>query len=95
MPVQVRRLESECYSLMQTVATDKLLRSLDTFTAPIMLCDMAARGWPILHANEAWVKRLGAWPACRCILALCNRAVHPVVIEPAFAVLRMGALRSV
>ena len=63
MPDQVRRLESECYSLLQTVATDKVLRGLDAFSAPIMLCDMAARGWPILHANEAWVKRLGGCPA--------------------------------
>ena len=57
---QVRRLESEFFSLLQTAATDKLLRSLDTFQAPIMLCDMGARGWPILHANAPWVKRLGA-----------------------------------
>jgi hypothetical protein len=55
----VRRLESEFFSLLQTAATDKLLRSLDTFAQPIMLCDMGARGWPILHANAGWVKRLG------------------------------------
>ena len=55
---------------MQTVATDKLLRGLDTFSAPIMLCDMAARGWTILHANEAWVKRLGGRPARLAMLLL-------------------------
>ena len=73
MTSQVRRLESEFFSLLQTAVTDTLLRSLDTFAQPIMLCDMGARGWPILHANAGWVKRLGARDPC-----ICHSAVPPL-----------------
>ena len=81
----MRRLESQCFSLLQTVATDKLLRSLDTFSAPIMLCDMLARGWPILHANEAWVKRLGGWA---------RLPVHAGAVQLAYAVAASGCISA-
>ena len=52
---------------------DGLLRSLDALRQPLLLLDMGARGWPILHANEAWTKSMGvsfSHVATTCLLVL-------------------------
>ena len=38
----------------------------------MLLCDMGARGWRILYANEPWSKATGALRGCRvCQLMRC------------------------
>lgn len=46
--------------LLEASAADGMLRTLDTLRRPLLLADMGARGWPCLHANEAWLKHMGA-----------------------------------
>lgn len=55
----VRRIEEQKFDMLHTVATDKLLRSLNAFQQAVVLLDMGARGWPVLFANNAWISRLG------------------------------------
>ncbi|EIE27058.1 hypothetical protein COCSUDRAFT_45719 [Coccomyxa subellipsoidea C-169] len=54
----VRRLEKQQFELLEASAADKMLRTLDTLRRPLLLADMSLRGWPVLHANEAWLKRM-------------------------------------
>ncbi|BDA44488.1 hypothetical protein COCOBI_05-6750 [Coccomyxa sp. Obi] len=54
----VRRLEKQQVEVLEVTAVDGLLRSLDALRQPLLLLDMGARGWPILHANEAWTKSM-------------------------------------
>ncbi|KAK9915679.1 hypothetical protein WJX75_002576 [Coccomyxa subellipsoidea] len=54
----VRRLEKQQFELLEASAADGMLRTLDTLRRPLLLADMGARGWPCLHANEAWLKRM-------------------------------------
>ena len=42
------------------LGTNSLLRTLNAFKQAIFLCDVASRGWPVLHANAAMLERLGA-----------------------------------
>ena len=65
----VRRLEAEQFAGAHAGAAHTLLRSLEAFKRGVLLCDMAARGWRILYANEAWSKATGAAP---CSTALCG-----------------------
>jgi hypothetical protein len=58
----VRRLEAERFAVAHAGAAHTLLRSLEAFKRGVLLCDMAARGWRILYANEAWSKATGAAP---------------------------------
>ena len=55
-----------CQSLRSGCARGaQLLRSLEAFKHAVLLCDMGARGWRILYANEPWSKATGAPRACR------------------------------
>ena len=56
----VRRLEAQTYTEVAKLETNTMLRSLNAFQQAIMLVDVAARGWEILHANNALLQRLGA-----------------------------------
>jgi hypothetical protein len=68
----VRRLEEKKFDLLHTAASDRLLRTLNAFRQAVGLCDMGARGWPILFANDAWISQLGTLPlwAPSCDIAL-------------------------
>ena len=56
----VRRLEAQTYTEVAKLETNTMLRSLNAFQQAIMLVDVAARGWAILHANNALLQKLGA-----------------------------------
>lgn len=56
----VRRLEASKFELLEAAADERLLRSLDAVRRPLLLADLGARGWPVLHANDSWMKSMGA-----------------------------------
>ena len=56
----MRRLEAQTYTEVAKLETNTMLRSLNAFQQAIMLVDVAARGWEILHANNALLQKLGA-----------------------------------
>jgi len=56
----VRRLEASKFEVLEAAADDKLLRSLDVVRRPLLLADLGARGWPVLHANDSWMQSMGA-----------------------------------
>ena len=58
----VRRLEAQTHTEVAKLETNTMLRSLNAFQQAIMLVDVAARGWEILHANNALLQKLGACP---------------------------------
>ena len=55
----VRRLEAATHTEVAKLGTNNLLRTLNAFNQAIFLCDVASRGWPVLHANAAMLERLG------------------------------------
>ncbi len=87
---------------------DGLLRSLDALRQPLLLLDMGARGWPILHANEAWTKSMGgfprrlftSWKLCRERSWLCFRCclytleTLPMAVVVVFSVLTLPCRSS-
>jgi hypothetical protein len=58
----VRRLEAQTHVKVAQLETTSMLRTLNAFGQAIMLCDVAARGWPVLHANDALLQQLGEAP---------------------------------
>ncbi len=55
----VRRLEAATHTEVAKLGTNSLLRTLNAFKQAIFLCDVASRGWPVLHANDAMLEHLG------------------------------------
>lgn len=55
----VRRLEAQTHVKVAQLEATSMLRTLNAFKQAIMLCDVAARGWPVLHANDALLQQLG------------------------------------
>lgn len=55
----VRRLEAATHTEVAKMGSDSLLRTLNAFRQAIFLCDVASRGWPVLHANDAMLEHLG------------------------------------
>ncbi len=55
----VRRLEAATHTEVAKLGTNNLLRTLNAFKQAIFLCDVASRGWPVLHANAAMLEHLG------------------------------------
>ena len=55
----VRRLEAQTHVKVAELEATSMLRTLNAFKQAIMLCDVAARGWPVLHANNALLQQLG------------------------------------
>lgn len=60
LPQVVRRLEAQTHAKVAQLEATSMLRTLNAFKQAIMLCDVAARGWPVLHANDALLQQLGA-----------------------------------
>ena len=58
----VRRLEAATHTEVAKMGTNNMLRTLNAFKQAIFLCDVASRGWPVLHANAAMLEHLGAVP---------------------------------
>ena len=69
----VRRLEAATHTEVAKMGTDSLLRTLNAFKQAIFLCDVASRGWPVLHANAAVLEHLGT-VLCLAILGEISRA---------------------
>ena len=59
LPQVVRRLEAATHTEVAKIGTNNLLRTLNAFKQAIFLCDVASRGWPVLHANAAMLEHLG------------------------------------
>lgn len=72
----VRRLEAQTHTEVAKLETDSRLRALNAFKQAIMLCDVAAQGWPVLHANNALLAQLGGAAAGRPL----TRALHALQI---------------
>lgn len=69
----MRRLEAQTHTEVAKLETNTMLRSLNAFQQAIMLVDVAARGWEILHANNALLQKLGVCTG-RCLSLQCSWA---------------------
>ena len=76
----VRRLEAQTYTEVAKLETNTMLRSLNAFQQAIMLVDVAARGWEILHANDALLQKLGARLAMPVSALPPGRPVHGLIL---------------
>ena len=80
----VRRLEAQTHVKVAQLEATSMLRTLNAFKQAIMLCDVASRGWPVLHANDALLHQLGEarsptlngsnifWMKCAPLKCLCS-----------------------
>ena len=77
----VRRLEAYTHIELAKLGTKTLLRTLNAFKQAIFLCDVASRGWPVLHANDALLGQLGGRPTLPTafFLALMHSSWRPLL----------------
>jgi len=77
----VRRLEAYTHIELAKLETKTMLRTLNAFKQAIFLCDVASRGWPVLHANDALLGQLGGRPGLptASFLALIHSSWRPLL----------------
>ena len=77
----VRRLEAYTHIELAKLETKTMIRTLNAFKQAIFLCDVASRGWPVLHANDALLGQLGGRPSLptASFLALMHSSWRPLL----------------